>query len=216
MVMYSKAEIIDIYRRRSDWYNFTANLYNLVGFREQAYRKLAVQQLGLQPGDTVVDLGCGTGLNFSLLEAAVGRTGKIIGVDLTNTMLQKARSRIAENGWTNIELIEQDMASFDFPESVQGVLSTFAYSLVAEHEALTQHLSETLPSGCRIVLLDLKEPERWPAWLVRLAVWVTSPFAVTLEYAKLRPWEAMQKYLENFVIKELFFGGAFIAKGDVP
>lgn len=43
----------------------------LIGFRQQAYREKAVQALHLRPGDTVVDVGCGTGLNFSLLQSAI-------------------------------------------------------------------------------------------------------------------------------------------------
>ena len=50
--------------------------------------------LGLRPGDTVVDIACGTGLNFPLLEEAIGPDGRIVGVDLTDAMLAQAQRRI--------------------------------------------------------------------------------------------------------------------------
>lgn len=77
-----RSEVIEVHRRRARRYDFTANLYYLIGFRLGAYRRAAVARLALRPGDTVVEVGCGTGLNFSLLERAVGTCGTIIGVDL--------------------------------------------------------------------------------------------------------------------------------------
>lgn len=214
--MYTRTEIQDIYRQRAAYYNLSANLYYLLGFREHAYRKMAVAALRLSPGDTVVELGCGTGLNFPLLHAAVGSEGHIIGVDLTDAMLEQAQNRIDQQGWTNVELINSDAAQFEFPAETRAVISSFAYTLIPEHASLTRKIAAALPSGSRMVILDLKKAEKWPQWLFRFALWITAPFAVTEEYAELHPWEEMHKQLKNFTIRELFFGGAYIASGDVP
>ncbi len=61
-----REHVIGTYRDRAQHYDITANLYYLFGFREWAYRRKAVQALRLRPGDTVVEIGCGTGLNFPL------------------------------------------------------------------------------------------------------------------------------------------------------
>ena len=82
----------------------------------------------LHPGDTVVEIGCGTGLNFSLLRDAVGAQGKVIGVDITAEMLDRAKRRVARNAWSNVELVHSDAASYEFPEATDGVLSTLAFS----------------------------------------------------------------------------------------
>lgn len=66
--MLNRDQLIELYRVRAKRYNFTANLYYLLGFREWRYRKRATTVLSLKPGDTVVEIGCGTGLNFSLLQ----------------------------------------------------------------------------------------------------------------------------------------------------
>jgi ubiquinone/menaquinone biosynthesis C-methylase UbiE len=63
----TKSQIRDVYRRRSANYDLTANLYYLIGFREVKFRKQAVSALELEQGDTVIELGCGTGGREMLL-----------------------------------------------------------------------------------------------------------------------------------------------------
>jgi demethylmenaquinone methyltransferase/2-methoxy-6-polyprenyl-1,4-benzoquinol methylase len=98
--------VAEVYGKRARWYDFTANLYYLLGFREQAYRRRAVRRLELHEGETVVEIGCGTGLNFPLIEHDIGPGGKLIGVDLTPEMLARARRRVDRHGWTNVELVQ--------------------------------------------------------------------------------------------------------------
>jgi ubiquinone/menaquinone biosynthesis C-methylase UbiE len=82
--------IAHLYRKRAKHYDFSANAYYLLGVREFEYRKIGVGTLNLKKGDTVVEIGCGTGLNFSLLRKEVGPNGKIIGVDMAPEMLEEA------------------------------------------------------------------------------------------------------------------------------
>src|SRR5215467_6410267 len=97
-------------------YQKQAKDYDKSGIHElEPWRKEAVKRLHLKPGDLVVDIGCGTGLNFALLQEAVGETGRIIGVDLTDAMLEQARLRIAREGWKNVELVQADASSYAFP-----------------------------------------------------------------------------------------------------
>ena len=74
-------------------------------------RRKAVARLGLSRGDSVLDIGCGTGVNFPYLRAAVGPAGRIYGVDISTGMLRKARQRRDARGWDNIELTESDVAA---------------------------------------------------------------------------------------------------------
>lgn len=214
--MFTLSELQQIYTRRAHWYDVSANLYRLIGFREQHYRQMAVQNLELKQGDCVVELGCGTGLNFPLLQKAVGPSGKIIGIDLTDAMLDVARRKIESAGWRNVELFHGDAHDFKFPRDVKAVFSTFAFTLIPEHAQLTRRIATSLRPGSRMVILDLKKAQHWPHWIFRLALWMTAPFAVTEEYAEQHPWEEMHKQLKNFNISELFFGGAYIASGEVP
>lgn len=101
-----KDELTELYRKRARLYDWSAQLYYLIGFREWAYRKEAIRALRLVPGATVVEIGCGTGLNFSLLRKEVGETGRIIGVDLTDEML---RRRVIESSGTVAQLRARPM-----------------------------------------------------------------------------------------------------------
>ena len=76
----------------------------------EKYRSYTIDLLGDLDGATVLDLGCGTGRNFSLLVERVGERGNIIGVDYSEGMLEQARRRIQAKGWRNIELVRGDGA----------------------------------------------------------------------------------------------------------
>jgi demethylmenaquinone methyltransferase/2-methoxy-6-polyprenyl-1,4-benzoquinol methylase len=207
--------MISLYRARSKSYDFSARLFPLVGFRQNAYRKLAVHALHLQPGDTVVDIGCGTGLSFPLMEQAIGPTGKIIGVDLTDTMLDCARKRIVSEGWTNVELVQSDAASFAFPANVSAIISAFALTLVPEFDIVVCKGSEALIPGGRWVVLDFKLPETRLARLAPLlALLLIRPFGGTLAMSRRHPWESLRKYLDHVVVKNVFGGFAYVASGE--
>jgi SAM-dependent methyltransferase len=62
-----------------------------------------------------VEIGCGTGLNFGLVQERIGPTGRLLGVDLCADMLEQARQRVAARGWDNVELIRARATDFDFP-----------------------------------------------------------------------------------------------------
>ena len=82
-----RRHLIDAYREKAKHDDITSRLYPVPGYRQRAQRRRAVQALGLRAGDSVVDIACGTGLNFPLIEEAIGPDGRIVGVDLTDAML---------------------------------------------------------------------------------------------------------------------------------
>ncbi|QDV78368.1 class I SAM-dependent methyltransferase [Botrimarina mediterranea] len=206
-------EILDIYRRRAKRNDFTANLYYLVGFREWAYRRKAINALGLSRGDTVVEIGCGTGLNFELIQQAVGSEGTIIGVDLTDEMLRQAQARIDRKGWGNVELVECDASTYHFPNAVHGILSTFALTLIPSFDAIVERGSKALRDGKRLVVADLKMPNNFLRYLYPLLLPIFRPFGVTLDLQSRHPWESIEQYLGNVSIDEYFLGFTYIAMG---
>jgi demethylmenaquinone methyltransferase/2-methoxy-6-polyprenyl-1,4-benzoquinol methylase len=210
-----RTQIVDVYRRRAPFYDFTANLYYLIGFRLAAYRRDAVAALKLRPGDSVVEIGCGTGLNFRLLERAVGPTGRAIGVDFTDAMLARARWRVERERWENVELVACDAARYEFPDRVDGILSTFALTLVPEYDSVIERGARALGPGRRWVVADLKMPE-WPGarLCARALVPFYRPFAVTLDLAERRPWESLARCVKNATVSPLYFGFAYVAIGE--
>ena len=210
----SKADIQAIYQLRAKHYDCSVALYGLIGFRNQAYRSRAIDLLHLQQGQCVVELGCGTGLNFPLLIKQIGSTGLLIGVDLRAEILACARARTERSGWRNVELVESDMATYVFPKEVDRVLSTGALGYVTEYDAVIQRARQALVPGGRLVIWDLKKPERWPKWLVQLFFkWLGQPFGVTPSYVTSHPWESVERYFEETTYEERYWGGIDIASG---
>jgi ubiquinone/menaquinone biosynthesis C-methylase UbiE len=210
--------LIETYRKKAKHYDLTSRLYPVPGYPHRAQRLRAVQALGLRAGDRVIDIACGTGLNFPLIEERIGPGGRVIGVDLTDAMLAHAQDRIEANGWSNISLVQGDAAEFDFPARVDAILSTYALTQVPECAKVIAHGAAALAGGGRWVVLDLKVPGNTPGWLTQLGTAFVRPFASIDEWIMRRPWEAirvaMQEELADLSWTELFFGTAFLAAGS--
>jgi ubiquinone/menaquinone biosynthesis C-methylase UbiE len=210
------------YEKRSAHYDLNVNIFNLFrpfGFDIPAWRRDAVHALSLKPGDTVVDIGCGTGLNFPFLQERIGPGGKIIGVDLSASMLGKARQFTIEQGWGNVELVCSDAAQVAFPDRVHGILSTFALILIPECGRVIARSCRALAPGRSLVVLDMA----WPASLSlnwRHALFFLRSFGVTLETLQRRPWETvwqnMQDNLEDTSRRKYWMGFMYLASGSKP
>jgi ubiquinone/menaquinone biosynthesis C-methylase UbiE len=214
----TREHLIETYRKKAKHYDITSRLYPVPGYPQRGQRLRTVQALGLRAGDTVVDVACGTGLNFPMLEKAIGPGGRIIGVDLTDAMLAHAQHRIEANGWSNISLVQADAADFDFPAEVNAILSTYALSQVPECAEVIAHGAAALTGGGRWVVLDLKVPGNTPKWLAQGGTAIVRHFASIDEWIMRRPWEAirvaMQEELVDLAWTELFLGTAFLAAGS--
>jgi ubiquinone/menaquinone biosynthesis C-methylase UbiE len=210
--------LIATYRRKAKHYNVVSRLYPVPGYPQQAQRRRAVQALRLSPGATVVDLACGTGQNFPLIERAIGPEGRIIGVDLTDAMLAQAERRIDQEGWSNVSLVQADAAAYAFPTEVDAILSTYAFSHLVECGDVIVGGGEALSPGGRWVVLDLKAPDNAPRLLAQVGVALGRPFGSIDEWLARRPWEeiraAMEEALDDLAWSELCFGTAFLAAGS--
>jgi demethylmenaquinone methyltransferase/2-methoxy-6-polyprenyl-1,4-benzoquinol methylase len=214
----AREHLIEVYRKKAKHYDITSRLSPVPGYPERAQRRRAVQALGLRAGDRVVDVACGTGRNFPLIEEMIGPDGRIVGVDLTDAMLAQAQDRIAANGWSNISLVQADAADFGFPAEVDAILSTYALTQVPECAEVIAHGAAALSAGGRWVVLDLKVPGNTPGWLAQLGTAIVRPFASIDEWITRCPWEAihaaMQEQLADLSWTELSFGTAFLAAGS--
>lgn len=216
----TRERLIETYRKKARHYDVTSRLYPAPGYPQHGQRLRAVQALDLHPGDTVVDIACGTGLNFPLIEKAIGPGGRLLGVDLTDAMLARAQDRAAGHGWHNVTLVQADAAEFDFPPDVDAILSTYALTQVPGCEQVIAHGAAALSGGGRWVVLDLKIPDRTPAWLSRLGISVVRTSAALDQWIVRRPWKtiraAMQDELADPSWTELCFGTAFLSAGSGP
>ena len=210
----TREHLIETYRKSARHYDLTSRLY----YPQQSHRRRAVQALRLRPGDSVVEIACGTGLNFPLIEQEIGPEGRIVGVDLTDAMLARAQHRIETNGWSNVSLVQADGAEFEFPIGVDAILATYPHSLLPESHQVITHGAVALSPGGRWVVLDLKVPDNTPRWLAALATATVGRFSSLDEWIARRPWEeirtAMQDTLDDFSWTDLLFGTAYLAAGS--
>jgi len=96
-----------------------------------------VRALDLDPGDTVVEFGCGPGVNVPALREAVGPTGRVVGVDVTGAMLDRARGLAERRGWENVAFVRGDATGPPIRGgAADAVLATFVTSLFADPYAV--------------------------------------------------------------------------------
>ena len=215
-MMISNQEIQAKYQQQSKNYDFSVKLYRLLGLRIEAYRSHVINLLNLQRGDCVVELGCGTGLNFPLLIEKIGPEGRLIGVDITLGMLAEARKRVESFGWKNVELVQLDIAMYNFPEDVNGVLSMGVFGYVPEYDHVIKKASYALVPNGSLVIFDLKEPKHWPSWLFKLFIRICRPFGVTLDYVRSESWKSVERFFQNTSLEERYGGLIYISSGMAP
>ncbi len=212
----AKEKVQAKYGSGARYYDLYMWLYRLLGFRIEAYRSRAIKLLDLQKGDRVVELGCGTGLNFPRIIEQIGPQGRLIGVDLTPEMLVCAQERIERSGWKNVELIQSDIVEYDLPDGINKVLSTGVFGFVADYDRVIETVSHALAPGGRLVIMDGKHPEHWPSWLLKLFVCIGRPFGLTFDYIKRRPWESVERCFQQTALEQMYGGVIYISSGTAP
>ena len=208
------AQIRTLYDRLARVYDIVAKPYGWFGSRRLLNR--AIAELRLRPGDTVVDLGTGTGRNLPALLAGVGPTGQVIGVDVSPKMLQQARTKLDAMNGHNVELVEADISTYVIPEGTDAVLSTFVMEMPPNYDAIIEGLTRRARPGARIALSGLRHPDRWPGWVVWLGSALSRPFGVSDAYRSHRPWESVNARTTDGVYDEAMRGAVYLAAGTVP
>jgi arsenite methyltransferase len=110
----------------------------------------------VEPGSVVLDLGCGTGTDLLIAAQMTGRAGRAIGVDMTATMLDRARSSAAEMGLGNVEVHESLIEALPLDDaSVDVVISNGVIDLVPDKEAVLDEIDRVLRPGGRLQVADV-------------------------------------------------------------
>jgi demethylmenaquinone methyltransferase/2-methoxy-6-polyprenyl-1,4-benzoquinol methylase len=192
------------YRRRARIYDAELALFEPI-------RADAVELLHLQPGATVLDVGCGTGLSFGLLHKCLGRAGRIIGIEQSPEMMAQARARVREHHWPHVELVCAPAASARLHGRADAALFHFTHDILREDAALDNVLSHLKP-GARVVATGLQ----WaPPWAVptNAFVMLAALHSVTSFEGLGHPWSKLAQRLRGVNVEHALMGGIFIASG---
>ena len=205
----------DFIGRRYDRLAAIIPLFDWLFFLPRGLRKQAVGRLRLKHGQCVLEVGCGTGRNFSFLREATGPTGRIYGVDLSAGMLRRARRLTERHHWTNIYLTEGDAANYVAPEPLDGVLFSLSYNTMPHHLTVLHRVWKQLRPGGRLVIMDAKVPPGLGGeLLLPISLWVMRQ--TLLGNPCIRPWEHHAELVDNFEMEEFLFASYYVCCGIKP
>lgn len=199
-----RARSIAKYRRRAAGYDASCGPTRRI-------RERTVAALGLQPGQRVLDVGCGTGLSLPLLWAAVGANGAIYGCDQSPEMLAIAERRKIESGWSNVTLIHCAAQELSLPEPVDALLFHYAHDVLRSPVALERLLACARP-GAMVAIAGIKY---FSGWLAPLNPWV---YLKNLGYngapgELATPWDRIAPLLDDWAMTPTQLGMGYIGRG---
>ena len=195
----SKEAARQSYNRLSRWYDLIA------GSTEKKYRDWGLQKLSAQPGEKILEIGFGTGHCLAALANAVGTTGRVIGLDISEGMLSITRERLQQAGLNDrADLHLGDAARLDFLESgsLDGVFMSFTLELFDNPEIphVLQECYRLLKPGGRLAVVSMTKTDP-PGVAVRMYEWFHAHLP---DYADCRPIFARQALEQSgFAIQDV-------------
>ena len=198
------------------WYDFISPLYDIGSAGSGRPRREAVAQLRLSPGDTVLDLACGTGLNFPYIQEGIGEQGLLIGLDYSSGMLAKARRKAQRRSWENVRLIEADAETLSADllkqkagvERVDKLLCTLGLTVIPEWELAFERAWALLQPGGRCAVMDWHVAGR--------NLFARFLDAVSRGDVSRRCWAPLEEKSVDYSHSTFIRGMVFVAGGTVP
>jgi demethylmenaquinone methyltransferase/2-methoxy-6-polyprenyl-1,4-benzoquinol methylase len=180
------------YNRMSRWYDMIA------GSTEKKYRDWGLEKLSAQPGEKILEIGFGTGHCLVALAKAVGPSGHVLGLDISDGMLAIARERLnGEKLADRVDLYLGDAAHLDFiePNSLDGIFMSFTLELFDNPEIprVLEECHRILKPGGRLAVVSMTKTHP-PGIAVRMYEWFHEHIP---DYADCRPIFARQAFEET-------------------
>jgi ubiquinone/menaquinone biosynthesis C-methylase UbiE len=205
------SEVVAAVRRQAA-YTGEAALYESRTRMFHHWRRRLVELLPLRPGEAVLDVGCGTGLCFSLVQERIGPDGMIIGIEPSPEMLVLARERVARHGWRNVVLIEAAAEDAVISEVVDHALFCAVHDVLQSPTALRNVVDRVVPGGW-VAAVGGKWASPWAVGLNSLVASTHAPFVRDFT-GFARPWALLANHLMSLQVQEIEMGCGYLAVGQ--
>lgn len=194
-------------------YRKRAKVYDLELAAFEPIRRNAIARLNLAPGHTVIDVGCGTGLSFTHLQQAIGPRGHLIGIEQSPEMLTLARTRVAQNGWNNVTLLNAPAEEAAIPGMANAALFHFTHDILRNPAAI-RNVVDKLQPGAHVVAVGLQWAAPW-AWPINGFVLLAAMRSVTRMEGLGQPWSLLAEQVGKMEVNSTLLGGVYIASGTI-
>lgn len=204
----------DTRRQALQQYRVRAEHYDSELAPFEPLRREAIERLNLKPGDTVLDVGCGTGLSFAPLLDRLGPDGHVVGIEQCPEMLARARGRVLNQRRRQVTLLQAPVEEATWPGQADAALLHFTHDILRRPAALENVLSHLSP-GARVVATGLQWAAPW-VWPVNLFVLGAALYSVSSLDGLAQPWSQLAPRLDSFEVQPTWMGGIFMARGVWP
>ncbi len=177
----------------------------------QAYRKAIVEALPVDPGQVVLDVGCGTGLCCGLLVDKVGPEGSVVGIEESPEMAAVARERIAREGWRNVTVVQAGAEEAPIGVTADAALFCAVHDILQSPDALRNVVSKLRP-GARVAAGGGKWAAPWMVAVNVQAKLLHAPYVRSFDGFD-RPWQHLEQLIEDVQVSELAFGSGYVLTG---
>ena len=153
-----------VWDRWSDWDGMSARDFEPI-------REAAIDRHDLEAGDRVLDVGCGPGVNFAYVREQIGSEGRLVAVDYSPGMVEKARERIDEHGWENVEVKRGDATTVDFDERFDAATATLSLGVMPDARATVENVRRLLRPDSPLAVVDVRPAPSGPVRLLNPLIW---------------------------------------------
>ena len=197
---------IDLYRSKAAGYDASAEF-------TMPLRRRTIALLQLQAGQTVLDVGSGTGLSYALLLAGVGTTGQVLAFEQSPDMFALAQQRVQREGWSQVWHTNQAAETVQLPALADAVLFNYTHDICRSPEAVANILRQVKPGG-RVAMAGIKFFPWWTGPLNLLPWLKNRPY--NAKAADLwRPWSRVAARCSDFSLSATQWGMGYIASGTL-